>query len=64
MHFASSNLSRFLYASALATALLFQPHAQAAGPIHVMLLDGESGGTYHNWIPTSDDAPSRGSGHS
>ena len=53
MHFASSNLSRFLYASALATALLFQPHAQAAGPIHVMLLDGESGGPYHNWKLTT-----------
>jgi hypothetical protein len=53
MHFASSNLSRFLYASALATALIFQPNAQAAGPIHVMLLDGESGGPYHNWKLTT-----------
>ena len=29
---------------ALAGSILF-----AAGPIHVMILDGESGGTYHNW---------------
>jgi len=34
----------------LVTAILLTvPASHAAGPIHVMLLDGESAGTYHQW---------------
>src|SRR5580704_9049075 len=58
MHFDSSNqgggkLKRFLVASIIAAALGFQPRAHAAGPIQVMLLDGESGGPYHAWQVTT-----------
>src|SRR5271165_1806884 len=58
MHFDSSNQagrkwSRLLFASVMAAALGFQPHAHAAGPIQVMLLDGESGGPYHAWKLTT-----------
>ena len=35
-----------LFGAALAAA---PPARVAAGPIRVMILDGESGGTYHNW---------------
>ncbi len=54
MHFVSSNqagtkLNRFLFPFVIAAAVGFQPHAYAAGPIEVMLLDGESGGPYHAW---------------
>jgi type 1 glutamine amidotransferase len=37
----------------LALATLFAFAASAADPIHVMLLDGESGGTYHKWELTT-----------
>jgi hypothetical protein len=33
----------------LGAALVPEPALKAAGPIRVMILDGESGGTYHNW---------------
>ena len=42
-----------LFASVLAAGLSFQPAAHAAGPIQVMLLDGESGGPYHAWQITT-----------
>src|SRR5580700_8482853 len=35
------------------TAILAVSAAQAAGPIHVMLLDGQSGGPYHAWQLTT-----------
>src|SRR5580698_1655824 len=58
MHFDSNSqgggrLKRFLLASIIAAALGFQPRAHAAGPIQVMLLDGESGGPYHAWQVTT-----------
>ncbi len=34
-------------------AIAFAVPAHAAGPIRVLLLDGESGGQYHNWSETS-----------
>ena len=37
----------------LATLVAMHPQAQAASPIQVMLLDGESGGTYHAWQLTT-----------
>jgi hypothetical protein len=37
----------------LAGAILFTFTARAADPIHVMLLDGESAGTYHKWQITT-----------
>jgi hypothetical protein len=33
----------------LVAVLMSARPAQSAGPIRIMLLDGESGGTYHNW---------------
>lgn len=38
---------------ALAVCLLTLP-AHAAAPLRVMILDGESGGTYHNWRVTTE----------
>src|SRR5262249_19154434 len=44
-----------IFCSAL---LLLTPASRAAGPVRVMLLDGESGGTYHNWqLITIDTLP-------
>src|ERR1039457_6796090 len=58
MHFVYSNQGgrpsrRLLFAAVIAAALGFQPHAHAAGPTQVMLLDGESGGPYHAWKLTT-----------
>jgi len=58
MHFAFNRLAggragSFLLASTAAAAFLFLPQAHAAGPIQVMLLDGESAGAYHNWQVTT-----------
>ena len=36
----------------IAVCLLTLP-ASAAAPVRVMILDGESGGTYHNWRVTT-----------
>src|SRR5436190_18187080 len=42
------NLSKFVLAIAVASmATVFA--SRAAGPIRVMILDGESGGSYHKW---------------
>jgi type 1 glutamine amidotransferase len=38
-----------ILAAVLGVCLLAPVSSQAAAPIRVMLLDGESGGTYHNW---------------
>ena len=45
-------MSRFAYAAILASALALAS-LRAAGPIRVMLLDGESAGTYHKWRLTT-----------
>ena len=45
-------MNRLLLATILLAAPGFQP-AHAAGPIRVMLLDGESGGPYHAWQVTT-----------
>src|SRR5436190_11039615 len=37
----------------LTAAILFTPASSAAAPIRVMLLDGESGGPYHQWQLTT-----------
>jgi hypothetical protein len=62
MHFVSNNqggrhFHRLLFAAVIVAALGFQPHAHAAGPIQVMLLDGESGGPYHAWKLTTPAWP-------
>lgn len=46
-------MNRLTLALIFLAALGFQPRAHAAGPIQVMLLDGESGGTYHAWQLTT-----------
>ena len=46
-------MNRILFASGFAAMLAFQPAALPAGRIQVMLLDGESGGTYHAWQVTT-----------
>jgi hypothetical protein len=51
--FAAKGAARFLFASIAAAACVIAPEARAAGPIQVMLLDGESAGTYHNWQVTT-----------
>src|SRR5215469_3093801 len=45
-------MNKLLLASLLPAALSLQP-ARAANPIQVMLLDGESAGSYHNWQLTT-----------
>jgi len=42
-----------LFVAAFVVTSLFAPASHAAGPIKVMLLDGESGGTYHAWQLTT-----------
>lgn len=42
-----------LYAAAGAAVLIAAVATRAATPIHVMLLDGESAGPYHNWQATT-----------
>ena len=39
--------------AALVAVLLMWTSGRAAAPIRVMLLDGESGGTYHDWQRTT-----------
>lgn len=46
-------MSRTLFTSLFAATLAVPFAASAAGPIRVMLLDGESAGTYHNWQVTT-----------
>src|SRR5580658_1364444 len=46
-------MKRILFATFFAAALASQPQLRAAGPIQVMLLDGESGGPYHAWQVTT-----------
>jgi type 1 glutamine amidotransferase len=50
-------MQKTILATALTTAiwasLLLPVALPAASPIHVMLLDGESGGTYHKWAQTT-----------
>src|SRR5579871_1577689 len=43
---------QLVWAIAIAAALYVAP-ARGAGPIKVMLLDGESGGAYHAWKITT-----------
>jgi hypothetical protein len=50
---ASARCARIVAVLIVAAAVGFQPQAQAASPIQVMLLDGESGGTYHAWQLTT-----------
>ena len=40
-------------AAGIIAASLLTPSVRAASPIHVMLLDGESGGPYHKWPLTT-----------
>jgi uncharacterized protein len=47
-----SSLNGLLVAAGFA-AMMLQPQAKAAGPMKVMLLDGESGGPYHAWQLTT-----------
>src|SRR5580658_8971562 len=47
------DMKKLLLASVMSAALWLNPQAHAAGPIHVMLLDGESGGAYHAWQVTT-----------
>ena len=42
-------MMRTLFVSLVATAVLTASVSRAASPIPVMLLDGESGGPYHDW---------------
>ena len=42
-------MKRALIASVIATGILASLTSRAAAPIPVMILDGESGGTYHDW---------------
>lgn len=42
-------MKTLLLTTLLSACLLLPVPSRAAGPIHVMLLDGESGGPYHNW---------------
>lgn len=58
MHFADtsqagSKFGGLLFASIIAATFALAPQAHAAGPIQVMLLDGESAGSYHNWQVTT-----------
>jgi type 1 glutamine amidotransferase len=46
-------MKKILFATLFAAALASQPQLRAAGPIQVMLLDGESGGPYHAWQLTT-----------
>lgn len=46
-------MKRILFASVLVMGMAFHFEARAAGPIQVMLLDGESGGPYHAWQATT-----------
>jgi type 1 glutamine amidotransferase len=46
-------MKRLIPVGIFAAALALLPHASAAGRISVMLLDGESGGTYHAWQATT-----------
>src|SRR3954468_16283464 len=45
----SSQMTRSALAAAIITAALLISTTRAASPIPAMLLDGESGGTYHDW---------------
>lgn len=45
-------MKRFILASLL-SVIAFAPNAPAAAPIHVMLIDGQSGGPYHAWRQTT-----------
>src|SRR3954469_16875579 len=45
----SSQMTRSALAAAIMTAALLISTTRAASPVAVMLLDGESGGTYHDW---------------
>ncbi len=49
----STIMKTTLFAILVSIAALAPVRAAAAGPIRVMLLDGESGGTYHNWQLTT-----------
>src|SRR5580704_17008438 len=46
-------MNKSLLVSAMSAALSLYPQAHAAGPIRVMLLDGESAGAYHAWQVTT-----------
>jgi hypothetical protein len=46
-------MKKILFATFFAAALASQPQLRAAGPVQVMLLDGESGGPYHAWQLTT-----------
>jgi hypothetical protein len=46
-------MNKLFLLSVVPMALAFQHTARAAGPIQVMLLDGESAGTYHAWRLTT-----------
>lgn len=46
-------MKEILFASVLVVGMAFHFQASAAGPIRVMLLDGESGGPYHAWQATT-----------
>ena len=45
-------MTRAICSGLAATAIVFAP-ARAAAPLRVMILDGESAGTYHKWRATS-----------
>ena len=46
-------MKRMLFAAFLSGMLCAPAATSAAPPIKVLLLDGQSGGTYHNWIQTT-----------
>jgi hypothetical protein len=54
LNFQVFHMKKSLILAAIAGACLSAPlRVAAAGPIKAMLLDGESGGTYHNWQLTT-----------
>jgi len=47
-------MMKLVCAALMCAPLVFAPtHSAAATPIHVMLLDGQSAGTYHDWKATT-----------
>jgi uncharacterized protein len=46
-------MKNLVCAALLCAPLLFAPLASAGTPIHVMILDGQSAGPYHNWKATT-----------
>src|SRR5688572_6292615 len=52
-HLAGTRRAVRVAGAALVAVLLLWTSGRAAAPIRVMLLDGESGGTYHDWQRTT-----------